>query len=127
MPMIVRLDALTRKSHGSMTTTMVEGPDAPLSQRAIQRASSKQTLDFGAASWYIRTTNALMIIKSTPSPSPILDAKIFYQAEGAGKFSALEGSRRTVERWRAGWKGGREEEKNSYEMMGKQKYSHFLK
>lgn len=49
-----------------------------------------------------------MIIKSTPSPSPTLDAKILYQAEGAGKFSALGGSRRTVERWRAGWKGGRE-------------------
>lgn len=64
-----------------------------------------------------------MIIKSTPSPSPTLDAKILYQAEGAGKFSALGGSRRTVERWRAGWKGGREEEKNRYEMMGKQKYS----
>lgn len=87
---------------------MVEGPDAPLSERAIQRASSKRTLDFGAASWSTRTTNAQMIIKSTPSPSPTLDAKIFYQAEGAGKFSALGGSRRTVERWRAGWKVGRE-------------------
>lgn len=92
---------------------MVEGPDAPLSQRAIQRASSKRTLDFGAASWSTRTTNAQMIIKSTPSPSPTLDAKIFYQAEGAGKFSALGGSRRTVERWRDGVEGGkrrREEE-----------------
>lgn len=89
---------------------MVEGPDAPSSQRAIQRASSKRTLDFGAASWSTRTTNAQMIIKSTPSPSPTLDAKIFYQAEGAGKFSALGGSRRTVERWRAGWKRRREEQ-----------------